>query len=104
MATMSISNRNRPKSEDGYLFFIGVNDKDKTGAVIRLKDDYSCCDAELNGVTYRLLEVCYPGTSEDVAYDNADAIIRGYFAARDFAGSWDLAYYTVRHGETIRIR
>lgn len=104
MATMSISNRNRPKSEDGYLYYIGVNNEKKTGAVIKLRDDYSDCDAELDGVTYRLLAVCYPGTSEAVAYDNAEKIIRGHFETCDFVNNWDLAYYTVRHGETIRIR
>ena len=104
MATMSISNRNRPRSEDGFLYYIGVDAEKRTGAVLRLRDDYSDCNAELDGITYRLLEVCYPGTSEEVAYDNADKIIRGYFAARDFVDSWDLGYYTVRRGETIRIR
>lgn len=104
MATMSIYNRNRPKSEDGYLYYIGVNNEKKTGAVIKLKDDYSCCDAEIDGVTYRLLAVCYPNTSEDVAYDDADEIIRGHFAAIKSVEDFGCAYYTLRRGELIRLR
>lgn len=104
MATMSISNRNRPRSEDGYLYFVGINYDTMTAAAIRLRDDYSDCEAEKDGVVYKLLGVCMPGTSESLAKDYAMDAAKGHIAARNYVDSWDLAYYTVRRGETIRIR